>query len=138
MEADAMVGKRFGLLKVVRRLPQNKLVNASYYAVVDAECDCGRHIRCLARDVRSGEVETCGKCDLVPPPRPNPEDIAEEARKRLERKQKRLQEIEQKRIVATEKRMKLESQRERKKQERIDRLNRQLAAAKAVNGGESK
>lgn len=131
MNTDAMIGRKYGALTVISRERNPHWVPGTAVKVV-VQCDCGNRAVSDARELRTGDVLRCGKCALMVPKKQDFEIVR--MNRQIEKEAKRAEQ-QRKKQIAAENRMKLEAKREQRKQARIDRMNRQLAAAKSISGG---
>lgn len=62
-----LTGKRFGFLKVLKRLPNHVTKGGNSLVVYECQCDCGNVVSVKAGHLRTGHTKSCGKCDLTGP-----------------------------------------------------------------------
>lgn len=62
-----LTGKRFGFLKVLKRLPNHITKGGNSLVVYECQCDCGNVVSVKAGHLQTGHTKSCGKCDLTGP-----------------------------------------------------------------------
>ena len=61
---ESMIGRYFGLLKVVARAPSHKVPSGAVYDMWHCVCKCGNTTVSFGRNLRSGRTSSCG-CNRV-------------------------------------------------------------------------
>ena len=54
-------GKTFGKLKVLKRI-EDKIYKDRSFVQYECECQCGRHIKVISDNLKSGNTQSCGLC----------------------------------------------------------------------------
>ena len=57
---DLMVGREFGLLKVISRAPSHKIPSGGVYDMWNCECACGTKTVTFGQHLRKHKITSCG------------------------------------------------------------------------------